>query len=66
MATVPMVTGASYGNTSTLHQDHVSFHVGAFHRIDSQVGDMVSGVMSMPPYMNKNCIYNRTMISSAN
>jgi hypothetical protein len=33
MISVPLITTASSGNSSTLHQDHVALHVGAFHRV---------------------------------
>ena len=33
MISLPLVTTASSGNSSTLHQDHVALHVGAFHRV---------------------------------
>ncbi len=64
MLTVPIVTGAAYGNASTLHQDHVSFHVSAFHRINSLVHDMVTGVHPMPGFMNKHCMFNRSVVIS--
>lgn len=60
MLTVPIVTGGAYGNTSTLHQDHVSYHVGAFHRINTLVQEMVTGASPMPSFMNKLCMFNRS------
>mmetsp|Transcript_30316 Transcript_30316/g.43356 ORF Transcript_30316/g.43356 Transcript_30316/m.43356 type:complete len:164 (-) Transcript_30316:1961-2452(-) len=61
MLTVPIVTGATYGNTSTLHQDHVSFHVAAFNRINSIVTDMVHNDKLRPTFLNKHCMFNRTV-----
>jgi hypothetical protein len=60
MLTVPIVTGGILGNQSTLHQDHVNFHVSAFHRINSLVEGMRTGVTHMPSFMNKYCMFNRT------
>jgi hypothetical protein len=34
ISTVQLFTSAASGNTSTLHQDHVSLHRGAFNRIN--------------------------------
>ena len=34
MITVPLITSAAAGNISTLHQEHVSLHHGAFSRIN--------------------------------
>lgn len=62
MLTVPIVTGGVFGNQSTLHQDHVSFHVSAFHRINSLVEEMRTGVSHMPSFMNKYCMFNRSEI----
>jgi hypothetical protein len=62
MLTVPIVTGASYGNASTLHQDHVSFHVSAFHRINALVHEMTTGASKMPGFMIKDCVFSRSSI----
>lgn len=63
MLTVPIIAGGVFGNQSTLHQDHVSFHVSAFHRINSLVEEMRTGVSHMPSFMNKYCMFNRTEVN---
>ena len=60
MLTVPIVTGGVFGNRSTLHQDHVSFHVSAFNRINTLVNEMKDGTSPLPSFLNKNCMFNRT------
>lgn len=62
MLTVPMVTGGTLGNASTLHQDHVSYHVSAFHRINALVHEMATGVSPMPSYMINGCVFNRSSL----
>lgn len=64
MLTVPIVTGGALGNSSSLHQDHVNYHVGAFHRINSLVLEMSTGAAPMPSFMNKYCAFNRTTSST--
>jgi hypothetical protein len=55
MLTVPLVSSASLGNSSTLHQEHVSIHQGAFNRINSCINDMKAGKARFPPFVNTNC-----------
>jgi hypothetical protein len=62
MLTVPVMTGAIYGNRSTLHQEHVSLHVSAFNRINSLVQEMKSGVAPHPSFLNINCMFNRSAL----
>jgi GR25 family glycosyltransferase involved in LPS biosynthesis len=58
MLTVPMVTGAKYGNASTLHQDHVvHFHVNAFHRINELAAELANDDTRRPTFLNKECSY---------
>lgn len=61
MLTVPMVTGAKYGNDSTLHQDHVvNFHVNAFHRINELVAELSSGDRQrIPSFLKSYCSYSK-------
>ena len=51
---------ASSGNSSTLHQDHVALHVGAFHRINKCIEEVNSGAVPVPTYVNKQCRYGLT------
>ena len=62
MLTVPIVTGGIYGNHSTLHQDHVSYHISAFHRINQYIDTMIRGTSPLPAFMNKHCRFNSTSI----
>lgn len=55
MLTVPLVGGASVGNVSTLHQEHVSMHVGAFSRIDSIQTELHRGSANLPPWASSAC-----------
>lgn len=58
MLTVPMVTGAKYGNASTLHQDHVvHFHVNAFHRINELATELSNDDTNRPSFLKKDCSY---------
>ena len=56
MLTIPMITGAVYGNKSTLHQDHVSLHVSAFNRINSIVSEMTANEKLRPAFFNNRCM----------
>lgn len=55
MIALPLVTTAQGGNTSTLHQEHVSLHQGAFHRINKCLNDAAKGVVLVPSYVNTLC-----------
>ena len=57
MITVPLITSASLGNSSTLHQDHVNMHHGAFNRINNCINDMRGGKAPFPNFVNTNCTY---------
>lgn len=45
------------GNRSTLHQQHVGLHVGAFHRINSYLKEIKEGRVPGPSFMVTNCSY---------
>lgn len=57
MLTVPIVGGAGVGNVSTLHQDHVSMHVGAFARIDSIQSELQRG--TLPGFAGRDCSFKK-------
>ena len=51
---VPLVAGAGVGNVSTLHQEHVSMHVGAFARIDAIQRELQAGAL-LPAFAKRTC-----------
>jgi len=51
---VPLVAGAGVGNVSTLHQEHVSMHVGAFARIDAIQRELQAGA-ALPAFAKRTC-----------
>jgi GR25 family glycosyltransferase involved in LPS biosynthesis len=60
MISLPLITTASSGNSSTLHQDHVAMHVGAFHRINKCLDDIAKGTVPVPSYVNTQCSFALT------
>jgi hypothetical protein len=54
MLSVPLVAGAGVGNVSTLHQEHVSMHVGAFARIDAIQRELHAGA-ALPTFAKRTC-----------
>jgi GR25 family glycosyltransferase involved in LPS biosynthesis len=57
--TVPVVVNTRAGNTSTLHQDHVSVHHLAFNRTKQIIKDMlIEKKYPIPSFMNPHCVLN--------
>jgi len=60
MITAPIIAGASStGNLSTLHQEHVSLHVGAFNRISTYQDEMRVGKIKAPDLLDMRCALQR-------
>lgn len=62
MLTIPMLTGAKYGSLSTLHQDHVNFHVTAFQKIQNLSIELLQNNEKFPPFYNKFCRFNKAKL----
>ena len=60
MITLPLITTANSGNLSTLHQDHVAIHHGAFHRINNCIQDIIDNKIPIPLFINKKCQYKKS------
>ena len=62
MATAPLITGASAGNRSTLHQTHVlSLHVNGFNKIKACMSEMIGNKAAVKPPLfarHAECLYN--------
>jgi len=64
MLTVPLVGGASVGNVSTLHQEHVTMHVGAFNRIDAIQTELHRGPPgALPSFVSTACSARFSLLS---